>query len=150
MTEELENTLSNTGEDLSSADTSDVPDDGASGEGAGDPVSVVSVDELLSRLDSLRDSTESGSNDDNVDEEPVIDIVDVALDILDELQSEGTYREQVESLLTDIRDHQVRPAMTTDFSDYTVSESLLLLLLIYFVINSCVKMLKGGFSWLLP
>ncbi len=41
-----------------------------------------------------------------------------------------------------------RPLFTTPFSDYTVTEGLLLLLLLCLVAQSCIRMLKGGFSWL--
>ena len=46
---------------------------------------------------------------------------------------------------TAVLDH---PFLTTDFSDYSVSEGLLLLLLLFAVISFCVKLLKGGFYWL--
>lgn len=38
--------------------------------------------------------------------------------------------------------------MTTNFADYTVTEGLLLLTLLWLVIAFCVKRLKGAFSWL--
>ena len=42
-----------------------------------------------------------------------------------------------------------RPLMTTNFDDYTVTEGLLLLLLLFlFVKEFILKPLKGGFSWL--
>ena len=41
-----------------------------------------------------------------------------------------------------------RPFLTTSFEDYTVSEGLLLLILVLAVVMICVKMLKGGFYWL--
>lgn len=41
-----------------------------------------------------------------------------------------------------------RPLLTTPFSDYNVTEGLLLLLLLCLVAQFCVRMLKGGFSWL--
>lgn len=41
-----------------------------------------------------------------------------------------------------------RPLLTTSFSDYTVTEGLLLLLLLCLVAQSCIRILKGGFSWL--
>ena len=47
--------------------------------------------------------------------------------------------------MTAVPDH---PFLTTDFSDYSVSEGLLLLLLLFAVISFCVKLLKGGFYWL--
>ena len=42
-----------------------------------------------------------------------------------------------------------RPLMTTSFDDYTVTEGLLLLLLLFlFVKEFIIKPLKGVFSWL--
>ncbi len=38
--------------------------------------------------------------------------------------------------------------MTTSFRDYTVTEGLLLLLLLSAFIAACARILKGGFSWL--
>lgn len=41
------------------------------------------------------------------------------------------------------------PLMDTPFADYTVTEGLLLVAVLWFaVLNPCLKMLKGGFSWL--
>lgn len=40
------------------------------------------------------------------------------------------------------------PMMETPFEDYTVTEGLLLLLLLSVFLAACVKMLKGGFAWL--
>lgn len=42
-----------------------------------------------------------------------------------------------------------RPFMTTSFDDYTVSEGLLLLLVLLVFLKWCAKLLKEGFSWLL-
>ena len=41
------------------------------------------------------------------------------------------------------------PMMTTNFADYTVTEGLLLLIVLLWVIQICIRMVKGGFSWLL-
>lgn len=42
-----------------------------------------------------------------------------------------------------------RPFMTTSFDDYTVTEGLLLFLLLLVFLKACTKLLKEGFSWLL-
>ena len=59
---------------------------------------------------------------------------DGASDVLTELQG--------------ISDTLIHPAMTTNFADYTVSEALLLLLVVGFCIKSWWSALKDGFSWL--
>lgn len=41
-----------------------------------------------------------------------------------------------------------RPFFTTPFEEYTVTEGLLLLLVVVLVIRWITGMLKGGFSWL--
>ena len=47
--------------------------------------------------------------------------------------------------IQEVMDH---PLMTTSFRDYTVTEGLLLLLLLSAFIAACARILKGGFSWL--
>lgn len=42
----------------------------------------------------------------------------------------------------------LRPLLTTSFADYSVTEGLLLLLVLGLVLSVCVKMVKGGFAWL--
>ena len=85
-------------------------------------------------------------------EEPVLD-----LEVLDETGEETEDLPEVLSwedvslqLLTEIHDVTVHPLLTTNFADYTVLEGLLLLLVLWLaIINPCIRMLKGGFSWLL-
>ena len=40
------------------------------------------------------------------------------------------------------------PAMTTPFTDYTVTEALLLICLLFAFSIACIRILKGGFPWL--
>lgn len=40
------------------------------------------------------------------------------------------------------------PLLETPFEDYTVTEGLLLLLLLSVFVSACAKLLKGGFAWL--
>ena len=56
--------------------------------------------------------------------------------------------EALRHLRTIVAQTEPHPAMTTDFADYTVSEALLLLLLLSAFMAACIKMLKGGFAWL--
>ena len=48
-------------------------------------------------------------------------------------------------ILQGVEDH---PMLTTPFDDYTVTEGLLLLLLLSVFLSVCAKLLKGGFAWL--
>lgn len=56
----------------------------------------------------------------------------------------------IKTKVTEIAEHTaVRPLLETSFEEYTVTEGLLLILILWLaVIQPCIKMLKGGFSWL--
>ena len=57
-------------------------------------------------------------------------------------------QDELMEFLTEWREATDHPLLTTPFADYTVTEGLLLLALLLAVVKSCVRMLKGGFSWL--
>ena len=57
--------------------------------------------------------------------------------------------DQVLEYLAGIESAVMHPALETPFEEYTVTEGLLLLLLVLVIVSWCVKMIKGGFSWLL-
>ena len=42
-----------------------------------------------------------------------------------------------------------RPFLSTDFSDYSVSEGLLLCIFLVLLVNAIFRILRRGFSWLL-
>ena len=112
-----------------------------------DPLTVVSVDELIDRL-------VQGSQDEETSEEPPpeeteplpeegdlfteVDTGPMEIKGMDKLL---TYAETVQQTL----DH---PALTTSFQDYTVTEGLLLLILLAAFAAACIRILKGGFQWL--
>ena len=112
-----------------------------------DPLTVVSVDELIDRL-------VQGSQDEETSEEPPpeeteplpeegdlfteADTGPMEIKGMDKLL---TYAETVQQTL----DH---PALTTSFQDYTVTEGLLLLILLAAFAAACIRILKGGFQWL--
>jgi len=56
--------------------------------------------------------------------------------------------EPVEVILVDVSDE--RSFMTTPLNDYTVTEGLLLLILIMMIVKLVAKAVKEGFRWLLP
>ena len=56
--------------------------------------------------------------------------------------------EPVEVILVDVSDE--RSFMTTPLNDYTVTEGLLLLILIMMIVKLAAKAVKEGFRWLLP
>ena len=43
---------------------------------------------------------------------------------------------------------EVRPFLDTPFTDYTVTEGLLLSVLLVLVLSACIRVVKEGFSWL--
>lgn len=76
--------------------------------------------------------------------DPTIDTALLLVDLLDALTGEEGMSSDVDSV-QQVLDH---PFMTTSFRDYTVTEGLLLLLLLSAFVAACTKMLKEGFSWL--
>ena len=83
--------------------------------------------------------------------EPVIDTALLLVDLLDALTGEEGMTDDVDGIqqtVDEIRQALDRPLMTTSFQDYTVTEGLLLLLLLSAFVAACARMLKEGFSWL--
>ena len=79
------------------------------------------------------------------DFDPVIGILD---DLAGMLSGQEASLDKIgEQLNTVVRtvDH---PVLTTPFEEYTVSEALMLLLLLCAFVSACARMLRGGFSWL--
>ena len=122
-----------------------------------DPVTVVSVDELVDRLiQSTQEEEESGDGSEALTAEAdvipgeggvgVDDVVPGLIgDVVDILLGIRKGMENVESI-----EHVVNhPALTTPFQEYTVTEGLLLLLLLFFFLKACMDMIRRTFSWLL-
>lgn len=82
---------------------------------------------------------ESGNDQDEAILESIGDIDNGVGDTLD--------IDLVESI-SQIDDEQFRPFLTTEFSDYSVTEGLLLALLLFTFLSVCVRVLKEGFFWL--
>lgn len=118
------------------------------------PVEVITVEDLLDRI-----TGEAGESDET--EEPSQEAEGDAAagapaesggDLPSAVVSEGpieivgmdTALKRLETLQKAV-DH---PMLTTPFEDYTVTEGLLLLLLLSVFVAACVKLLKGGFAWL--
>lgn len=101
------------------------------------PVDVVSVDELLDRLTSETETAEEDPAP--VEEELPVDTGPMEIAGMDQVLQ---HLETMEATMA-------HPALETPFEEYTVTEGLLLLLLVLVIVSWCVKMIKGGFSWLL-
>ena len=83
--------------------------------------------------------------------DPTIDTALLLLDLLDALTGEEGMSSDVDSIqqaVDVVRQTVDHPLMTTSFQDYTVTEGLLLLLLLSAFVAACARMLKEGFSWL--
>lgn len=118
------------------------PEPGAAPSAGGE---VVSVAELLDRLaqagQNTGDTPETPAEDTGTaDDVPVYSETGGSIAI----EGMGQLLQRLETL-EQMADH---PMLTTSFQDYTVTEGLLLALLLSVFISACVKMLKGGFAWL--
>ena len=107
-----------------------------------EPMTVVSVDELIDRLVQSADTGEEAPPAEET-EEPVPEEVLPDPDPL-EITGMDKLLIRVEAIQQTL-DH---PALTTSFRDYTVTEGLLLIILLAAFAAACVRILKGGFSWL--
>ncbi|MCI9187126.1 MAG: hypothetical protein HFF33_07210 [Oscillospiraceae bacterium] len=114
------------------------------------PVEVISVGELLDRLAGEDTQEPEESAGEPAEEEPaeVIDPGPSFQELWDTPIQVIGMDEALRHLRTIVAQTEPHPAMTTDFADYTVSEALLLLLLLSAFMAACIKMLKGGFAWL--
>lgn len=121
---------------------------------ASPPVEVISVEELLERLQGETDTSPEESQEPaepppaDPGDTAVVEIDPGTLAVLDRLSDIKQKLVQVSDQLADIQLHQTRPVLTTPFEDYTVMEGLLLLLLLAAFAAVCAKILRGGLSWL--
>ena len=111
------------------------------------PVEVISVGELLDRLAGEDTQEPEESAGEPAEEEPA-EVIDPGQELWDTPIQVIGMDEALRHLRTIVAQTEPHPAMTTDFADYTVSEALLLLLLLSIFMAACIKMLKGGFAWL--
>ena len=100
-----------------------------------DPMEVVSVEELLGRL---AEEQEAAAEEEAVPEEESEP---------EPLEVAGTDEiiRLLETIQTQLTPH---PFLTTPFEEYTVTEGLLLLLVLAAFAGCCIKLLRRGFSWL--
>ena len=112
-----------------------------------DPLTVVSVDELIDRLVQGSQDEETSEEAPPEETEPLPGEGDLFTEVdTGPMEIKGmnkllTYAETIQQTL----DH---PALTTSFQDYTVTEGLLLLILLAAFAAACIRILKGGFQWL--
>lgn len=114
-------------------------------------MTVVSVDELVDRLVQSIGADEEPVVEEPVVEEPIIDaplVEDLPVETVPPpLEVIG-----VDKLLEHAEIYQQtldHPLMTTPFESYTVTEGLLLLLLLGLFVSVCAIMIRRAFSWLM-
>lgn len=124
---------------------------------ASPPMEVISVDELIDRLTTGDGETDASPEESQEPAEPsptdpgdivAVEIGPDTLATLDGLSDISQELVLISDQLADIQLHQTRPVLTTSFEDYTVTEGLLLLLLLAAFAAVCAKILRGGLSWL--
>lgn len=120
------------------------------------PVEVITVDDLLDRItsgDQSGEGTGDGEEETPPQEEEETPLpgdsgeappAGEALEGPIEVVGMETVLKRLETL-QGVADH---PMMEPPFEDYTVTEGLLLLLLLSVFLSVCAKLLKGGFAWL--
>lgn len=108
---------------------------------------VISVDELLERLTAGEEASMGGDESVAAAEEATVEEVpEESAAEPEPLEVAGT--DETLTLLETLHQDLTHPFLTTSFEDYTVTEGLLLLILLWAFISWCIKMLKEGFSWL--
>lgn len=122
------------------------------------PVEVISVDELLERLTQEEDTElelpteEAGMADVPVEPDPGMMLIEQLLsrliDMGIDLGKIETHTKEIEKEVTVVAQTLDHPALTTSFADYTVTEALLLFLLLAAFLSACARMLRGGLLWL--
>lgn len=122
------------------------------------PVEVISVDELLERLTQEGDTElelpteEAGMADVPVEPDPGMMLIEQLLsrliDMGIDLGKIETHTKEIQKEVTVVAQAVDHPALTTSFADYTVTEALLLFLLLAAFLSACARMLRGGLLWL--
>ena len=100
-----------------------------------DPMEVISVEEFLGRL---AEEQEAAAEEEAVPEE------ETEPEPLEVAGTDETIR-LLETIQTQLMPH---PFLTTPFEEYTVTEGLLLLLVLAAFAGCCIKLLRRVFSWL--
>lgn len=123
-----------------------------------DPMEVISVGDLLDIIQSAGQAPaeELPTEELPADETPVDpgDVQAVELDaatlaLLDAVKGIKTELIQISDQVAEIQlAADGKPLLTTPFEDYSVSEGLLLLLLLSLFLSACYKILRGGLQWL--
>lgn len=137
------------------------------------PMEVIPVDDLLDRLAELLGEEDAPEESDELNEMPVEDpvvtvdgdidlpvvdpdptvvlvesVIEHLLDMIVDLGKIEKHLDEVEKDMVTVVQAVDHPALTTSFEDYTVTEALLLLLLLFAFLSACARVLRGGLKWL--
>ena len=126
------------------------------------PVEVISVEELLERLTASAEpeegeaGEEASEPDEEADGENLPEEAEpeeLPPPILEVTGQDGgpvvvQGMEDAALSLEALQDTAIHPALTTPFEEYTVTEALLLLILLALFVSACARLLRGGFTWL--
>ena len=126
------------------------------------PVEVISVEELLERLTASAEPEEGEAGEEasepdeeadgeNLPEEaepeelppPILEVTGEGGGPVVVRDMEGAAQS-----LEVLQETALHPALTTPFADYTVTEALLLLILLTLFVSACANLLRGAFTWL--
>jgi len=112
-------------------------------------MTVVSVDELIDRLVQGAETGEEIPTPEEPEEEPTEEPAPEEPPMeTDPLPLEIIGMDKLLEHAETIQQTLGHPLMTTSFRDYTVTEGLLLLILLAAFAAACIRILKGGFQWL--
>lgn len=125
---------------------------------ASDPMEVISVNDLLDIIQSAGQvpagelpAEELPADENFVDpgDTQAVELDPATLALLDAVRGIKTELIQISDQITEIQlAADSKPLLTTPFEDYSVSEGLLLLLLLSLFLSACYKILRGGLQWL--
>ena len=126
------------------------PDPSPEPEAPAAPVEVITVEDLLDRItgDAGQDGEAEEPPQETWGDAPAEPGEDLPSAVVSEGPIEVAGMDTALKRLETIQGAVDHPMMETPFEDYTVTEGLLLLLLLSVFLAACVKMLKGGFAWL--
>ena len=122
-------------------------------QGTSPGISWEELGQLLSGLQTADDEPEESQelaepSPDEPGDTVAVELEPGDLAVIDAMKGFGDELSEISGQLAEIQQHLSRPALTTSFADYTVTEGLLLLLLLAVFAAACIRMLKGGLKWL--
>ena len=114
-----------------------------------DTSQIIDVDEIVDRISEGLTKTYTEEERQAQQEMAAAFASGISGEMLLQSAQEEEWRSALMDEILEIKDDlTVHPLLTTEFSDYTVSEGILLLILLGCILRLCLQMLRGGFAWL--